>query len=330
MVILNDKYRKNFLLSFVHKSNTSGLEELMIYTLKNNIKRQTIEAYDTENNLIGEAVFSPFIPSDLYDNPRLNIYFDIEVKDIENKDNIKNQLFDEIMKRSKELKLEYNGHDVKVYHCCFPDNIENIEYYSAKPGFQHDEGMYIIKKDISEENFNIPDTNDVVELTQFKGITHSKDMTQIGDMTQNNSGVNYIKLNFQTEDEMLQLIQEQHKVFKNGYSIEDLKEIKETKQWFSIAAKHNGFLVGNVIMIVKEDENNNKYGWVDDFFVSKEFRKNGIGKNLLLRALKELKSLHVFESRLEVWSSNVRAMSLYQSLGYRFYKETECAIGMFL
>lgn len=83
MVILNDKYRKNFLLSFVHKSNTSGLEELMIYTLKNNIKRQTIEAYDTENNLIGEAVFSPFIPSDLYDNPRLNIYFDIEVKDMD-------------------------------------------------------------------------------------------------------------------------------------------------------------------------------------------------------------------------------------------------------
>lgn len=55
----------------------------MIYTLKNNIKRQTIEAYDTENNLIGEAVFSPFIPSDLYDNPRLNIYFDIEVKDMD-------------------------------------------------------------------------------------------------------------------------------------------------------------------------------------------------------------------------------------------------------
>lgn len=81
---------------------------------------------------------------------------------------------------------------------------------------------------------------------------------------------------------------------------------------------------------MKEDEHKNKYGWIDDFFVSKEYRREGIGKNLLNKALYELRFRNINESRLEVWSANVRAMSLYKKLGFQFYKETECAIGMFL
>ena len=106
--------------------------------------------------------------------------------------------------------------------------------------------------------------------------------------------------------------------------------MKKSEQWFSIAALHEDKIIGNIIIVVKEDENKLQYGWVDDLFVSKKWRRFGIGKALVLEAFKQMKQLGIKESRLEVWSSNERAMILYRNTGYEFYKETECAIGMFL
>ncbi len=104
--------------------------------------------------------------------------------------------------------------------------------------------MHIIKKKITEESFQITDIE----------------------------GVDVATLEFINEDEIKQLVEKQNEVFVRGYSIEDIKELRRENQWFSIAAKHRGEIVGNIIIIVKEDELNNKYGWVDDLFVSKEWR----------------------------------------------------------
>ncbi|EQB85881.1 ribosomal protein S18 acetylase RimI-like enzyme [Clostridium punense] len=128
----------------------------------------------------------------------------------------------------------------------------------------------------------------------------------------------------------MELVEKQNKVFTSGYSVEDLKSLKNNTEWFSIAAKHKGEIVGNIVIVIKEDEVEGKYGWVDDLFVSKEWRKYGIGRNLILKALNELIALGIKESRLEVWSDNKRALSVYESIGYKLYKQTECAIGMFL
>lgn len=261
-----------------------------------------LEAYDKDNNLVGEAVISPFMDSDLSEKPRLNIYIDITVTDVANKIELKDQMFDEIMKRSRAIKEENENIDVRVYHCCFSDNKENIAYYSSKEGFKYDEGMHIIKKEITEKNFEITDIN----------------------------GIDFVKLELIDEDEIHQLVEKQNKVFTSGYSIEDLKKLRSENEWFSIAAKHEDEILGNIIIIVKENESNTQYGWVDDLFVSKGWRNRGIGNNLILRALEGLKALNIKESRLEVWSANKRAISVYNSIGYKFYEETESSIGMFL
>lgn len=274
----------------------------MIYKIKDSKREHMLEAYDKDNNLVGEAVISHFIPSDIYEKPRLNIYIDITVTDVENKVELKDQMFDEIMKRSRAIKEANKDIDVKVYHCCFSDNKENIAYYSSKEGFKCDDGMYILKKELTEESFEIADI----------------------------SGIDFVNLELIDEDEIRQLVEKQNKVFIWGYSFEDLKNLKSENKWFSIAAKHKGEIVGNIMIIVKENESNTKYGWVDDSFVSKEWRNRGIGENLILRALEGLKSLNIKESRLEVWSENKRALSIYNSIGYKFHEETESSIGMFL
>jgi ribosomal protein S18 acetylase RimI-like enzyme len=275
----------------------------MMYKIKDSERKHMLEAYDKENNLVGEAVISPFMDADLAEKPRLNIYIDITVKDVANKTSLKDQMFDEIMKRARDIKEENKDIDVRVYHCCFSNNKENIAYYSSKEGFKYDEGMHIIKKELTEESFHIIDIEDI----------------------------DFVKLELIDEEEIIQLIEKQSKVFaSSGYSVEDLKELRSENQWFSIAAKHEGEILGNIIIIVKEDESNTKYGWVDDLFVSKEGRNRGIGKNLILRALEGLKALNIKESRLEVWSANKRALSVYNSVGYKFHEETESSIGMFL
>ena len=280
----------------------------MMYTIKDSKKKNIIEAYDKEGKCVGEAVIWPSIASDIHEGPRINIYIDIDINDIEDRDELKDQMFDEVMKRSRIISdkyretEKYKNFSVKAYHCCFSDNKENIEYYSYKEGFKNDEGMYVIKKELTKEK---------LETKEIKGI-------------------DFCKLKFEDEHEMAELVEKQNKVFTKGYSIEDLKDLKSKNQWFSIAAKHDKEIVGNIVLVVKESESKVKYGWVDDLFVSKEWRKLGIGENLLLKAFEELLTLNIKESRLEVWSDNKRALSVYESVGYEFYKQTECSIGIFL
>lgn len=122
-----------------------------MYTIKDSERKNIIEAYDKKGNLVGEAIISPFKASDIHEKPRINIYFDINVKDIEDKNEIKDQMFDEIIKRSRIIREKYKDFVAKVYHCCFSDNKENIEYYSSKEGFKNDEGMYIIKNELMND-----------------------------------------------------------------------------------------------------------------------------------------------------------------------------------
>ncbi len=265
-----------------------------------------LEAYDENNTLVGEALISPFMSSEIFERPRLNIFIDISVKDIEDKIEVKDLLFNEIINRGKIIGEKEKEKDisieVKIYHCCFSYNKENIDYYSSKEGFKYDEGMHILKLEIGKEK---------IEATKIQGIE-------------------FVSLELSDEDEIRQLVEKQNKIFASGYSVDDLKKIQRENRYFSIAAKDKGEIVGNVMVLIREKEDNSSYGWIDDMFISKGYRKLGIGRNLMITAINNLRSLSINESRLEVWSSNIRAVGLYNSVGYEFYKETESAIGMFL
>ena len=133
-----------------------------MYIIKDKETENTIEAYDLEGKLKGEAIICPFQAADIHETARMNIYFDIKVNEVEDKVNIKDQLFEEVMKRSRAIRENYKDMAVKVYHCCFSNDIENIEYYSKKEGFQNDEGMYIIKKVLTGQDLvSVPSLKDI-------------------------------------------------------------------------------------------------------------------------------------------------------------------------
>ena len=278
----------------------------MKHIIKEGIRKNRLEAYDENDNLVGEAIISPFMSSEIFEKPRLNIYIDISVNDSDEKIEVKDLLLNELINRGNQVakkEREQNENlEVKFYHCCFADDKENIEYYSSKDRFHRDEGMYILKLEIG---------TDEVKCSPIRGIE-------------------IVDLELSDEKVMEELIKKQREIFTSGYTMDDLNRMKQVDRYFCISAKHNGELVGNVVVVIKENEDNNVYGWIDDMFVSKDYRRLGIGKHLMVAAINRLRCLQIKESRLEVWSSNERAMAMYQSVGYEFYKESEVAIGMFL
>lgn len=87
-----------------------------------------------------------------------------------------------------------------------------------------------------------------------------------------------------------------------------------------------GFILGTVIF---EDAE------IDDVAVSAEYRRRGVGKQLLKKAEEEVKKRGATRAFLEVRSNNLPAMNLYEGGGYtavrrreRYYPDGEDAFVM--
>lgn len=253
-----------------------------------------IDSYDTK---LAVAVFSPFLESDICE-PRLNIYIDIDYCVEQNVDEIKSSLMNELIRLGKEVKKEYGNISTRIYHCAFADAKNKIDYFSTIEGFKHDEGMYIFKNPFKEKQ----------PISDIQGVDFS-----------------YLELN---DGQINELIKEQHKVFRSGYESEDLVKIRNDEKWLSLSAYHGNKLIGNIIMLRKINEKGEEYAWCDDLFVKKENRKSSIGQELVNRSINKLIDMEYQYCELEMWSTNLRANSVYKKAGFVFDRETQLSIGM--
>lgn len=259
-------------------------------------------AIDEKGNLLGKGYIYPSLASELYEKDRYNIFITIKVNEDDPGNQIKDFIFEKIMERAHQIRKEYKDSDVRVYHCCFSYDKDNIEYYKNKEGFVHDEGMHILRHGLE----SIPGYNKIFE------------------------GLDIIEDGLENEDDILKFIEEHRKIFRSSpYTVEEIKKFKEKPNWKSVSILHDNRLVANVIFYVIEKDGL-KIGWVDDMFVSKEWRKQGLASYLMIIGLNYFKSLGLDESRLELWSGNKRAGNLYYKLGYELHKETQASIGKFI
>jgi ribosomal protein S18 acetylase RimI-like enzyme len=61
--------------------------------------------------------------------------------------------------------------------------------------------------------------------------------------------------------------------------------------------------------------------WVSDLWVLREYRNEGVGRQLLSRGEVEIAAQGYFTARLRVVKSNVRAVSFYNRLGWKVARE---------
>lgn len=262
--------------------------------------KHEIIAMDTQDNILGKGYIYDSIASELYEIDRVNFFIETKIE-IEDKENtVKRFIVDELVNRAKELRKNYPDYDARVYHCCFSNDKDAIEFYSTIEGFKHDEGMHIITCDLDSLN------------------------------KQNQLRIKYeIKEdNLNTDEEIQDFINEHSKIFRSvPYNIEKIRKLKDKEGFKNIAIYDKGQIVANILLLI-EEESGIKFGCVEDLFVSKGYRNKKLGEYLVTRGLEYFKSIGLKESRLEVWSSNIRASNLYYKLGYKFMIESESSIGM--
>jgi ribosomal protein S18 acetylase RimI-like enzyme len=270
--------------------------------IENGQNQHEIIAYDGDNNILGKGYIYPSLSSDLYEKERYDIFIEMEVVDEDENDKIKTFIFNGILDRANKFREEHKDYEVRVYHCCFSDNQGAIDFYTKQEGFKHDEGMYIIQHTLAT-------------IPEFDG--------DINDFEIVEDALN-------TEEEVRKFVEAHRKIFiKDPYTFEKVMDFKKEEDFRGILVLQEGRLVGaSLLYVIKEDEI--KIGWVEDMFISKEWRRNRLGYLLMIKNLNYFKSIGVDKSRLEVWSANQRALNLYYKVGYQLLKESEISIGKFI
>ncbi|WNS41109.1 GNAT family N-acetyltransferase [Paenibacillus sp. MMS20-IR301] len=105
--------------------------------------------------------------------------------------------------------------------------------------------------------------------------------------------------------------------------MERLLEHQEHSLWTSIVVRDAGVVAGS-LMVWKEEHG----GIIEDVFVREPWRRRGIAKALLARALQYLKEHRLEQAQLIAMATNDSALSLYESVGFekgqqeiRYYTE---------
>jgi ribosomal protein S18 acetylase RimI-like enzyme len=94
--------------------------------------------------------------------------------------------------------------------------------------------------------------------------------------------------------------------------LERLLEYQEHPLWTSAVVLDEGKVAGS-LMVWQEDKN----GIIEDVFVREPWRRRGIAKALLVRALAYLKEHGLEQAQLIAMTTNESALSLYASVGFQ-------------
>lgn len=120
--------------------------------------------------------------------------------------------------------------------------------------------------------------------------------------------------------EMLQTIYDTDQV--NGYEAEHLDRFFDGRdEWISIASE-DGIIIAFLSIEVHHEEKE-EYIYLDDLSVTKEYRNNGIGTELISKAEMYANNINIHNICLHVEKSNIAAFRLYERLGYKIYEEQE-------
>lgn len=98
----------------------------------------------------------------------------------------------------------------------------------------------------------------------------------------------------------------------NPLGMERLLEYQEHPLWTSMAVRDGGQVAGS-LMVWQDDQK----GIIEDVFVQNAWRRRGIAKALLSRALLYLKQHGLEQAELVVLTDNDSALALYKSAGFR-------------
>ncbi len=134
------------------------------------------------------------------------------------------------------------------------------------------------------------------------------------------------KIKFQDLEEVTRL---RNEIFSQSHTVDELKMLfpsktpeKETLWNNILKAAVNRKIVGYCIA-GKDNRVSSGEGWIAEIGVVREHRRKGIGKTLLLKNLRWLKSIGCTKSTVNTNPDNTSALKLYESVGFKVFRTKE-------
>lgn len=257
-------------------------------------------AFDAKGNLLGYAPLYPVLMRDQSDLPH-TLWTEIKVHPKQEGPNeLKDQLFERLLARTRELARDFPEHPIHLTFQYFPSETASIDYVTAKGG-QHTESVFTMQRDLVREIQSLPPLEDV-QIRPWR---------------------------MESEAEQLAYVTARNECFPEApIELAEWQYFMQSPQWSvgtTFAAFHRNQLVGNVTVFWDEADNQKsgrKIGFTEYIFVLPAWRGKNIAHQLITAGLQHLKEHGLDEAHLEVRAKNEDALRLYADLGYKVLRES--------
>ena len=212
---------------------------------------------------------------------------------------IKDVLFERALARAHELAGQRPEERAALSATYFAEGQASIEYLRDK-GFAHYQSCYTLRRDLAEPVPDLPMP----------------------------AGVEVRPWRMESEAEQQAYLEAYDAAFGDeGKTLLDLQHFMRSEYWsvgttftaFAAPQDAGGRVVGSVAIWYRPGS---KWaGKTEAVFVIPQWRRRGIARYLLKEGMLYLKARGLAYAELEMDSANTPAMALYESLGYRVYKD---------
>ena len=257
-------------------------------------------AIDESGKLIGYAPLYPVLMREASDLPH-TLWTEIKAHPAcEAPDEIKDQLFERILIRARELTREVPGHPIHLTFQYFPSETASIEYVTSK-GCWYTESVFTMRRDLSGEVPPVSPSGDIA-IRPWR---------------------------MESEAEQRLYVRARNECFPEApIELGEWQDFMQSPHWSigtSFAAFDGDELAGNVAVFWDGSENERsgkKIGFTEYIFVRPRWRGKNIARSLINAGLAHLKQHGLSEAHLEVRAKNQSALRLYVDLGYEVIRES--------
>lgn len=257
-------------------------------------------ALDESGTLLG---YAPLYPVLMRDGSRLPHTVWTEIKthpDCGSPEEVKDQLFECIRLRAREITNEFQGHPVHLTFQYFPSETASIAYVLSR-GCQQTESVFTMRRELSKE-IPLPASMTDIEIRPWR---------------------------MESEAEQQLYVQARNECFPEApVALGEWQYFMQSPHWSvgtTFAAFDGDELAGNVAVFWDEADNQRtgkKIGFTEYIFVRSPWRGKSIARSLINSGLAYLKEHGLDEAHLEVRAINEGALGLYYDLGYEVIRES--------
>lgn len=248
-----------------------------------NNKKNIFLAFSDDGNYLGSSYVYPNMNHCQIEEIPYLIFIGINLEEKVDKllkDKIRQELFDKVFLRAKEIRKERQDLNARIYSG-FEYSMDNMEFY-IKNGFEEDY-IIIMEAKINEDfKYTLPEDVEVVQM------------------------------NLEVEEELIAYRKMYGDIFISPLDTDVFIDQSKEKCFKSLYFLVGGKTCGGCTIFESDG-----VGYIETIYVLPESRGKGISKIILNYIFNYFLLNELNKTKLEVWELNKHAVRLYKSFGYK-------------